>query len=235
MYIGSNSAISEVMTFSFFQLGGFKLFDSQSEGAKTNLEYAHTVKSDEKNLTAHGHQFSVVGFKLMLERHYLPHVFSYYVTSSTFVLVSWVSFLISPEVIAGRMGMLITTLLVLVNLFGTIISAQPPSESLMVLGIWMMACIVLVKLALFAFAILLLKQRFCVLKTLEASRIKILQGDKSSDKTDEENAIKSKIDTVQWDNKCLYVFPLAFLLFNLMYWPLVFAKRIEMLNKFHSL
>ncbi len=44
----------------------------------------------------------------------------YYLPSSLFVIVSWVSFLIPPEIVAGRMAMLITLLLVLINLFTSI-------------------------------------------------------------------------------------------------------------------
>ena len=36
-----------------------------------------------------------------------------------FVGVSWVSFLIKPEVVPGRMALLVTIFLVLVNIFNT--------------------------------------------------------------------------------------------------------------------
>ncbi len=40
-----------------------------------------------------------------------------YLPSSLFVVLSWASFLIPPDVIAGRMAMLVTLFLVQINFF----------------------------------------------------------------------------------------------------------------------
>jgi hypothetical protein len=53
-------------------------------------------------------------------RNKFKYITLYYLPSSLFVIVSWVSFLIPPEIVAGRMAMLITLLLVLINLFTSI-------------------------------------------------------------------------------------------------------------------
>jgi hypothetical protein len=45
-------------------------------------------------------------------RHKLKYLYVYYLPSGLFVVVSWVSFLIPPEVVPGRMAMLITLFLV---------------------------------------------------------------------------------------------------------------------------
>ena len=37
-----------------------------------------------------------------------------------FVIVSWVSFLINPHVVPGRMGLLVTLFLVLINIFNSV-------------------------------------------------------------------------------------------------------------------
>ena len=37
-----------------------------------------------------------------------------------FVVTSWVSFLIKPEVVPGRMGLLVTLFLVLINIFNSV-------------------------------------------------------------------------------------------------------------------
>ncbi len=44
-----------------------------------------------------------------------------YMPSTLFVVISWVSFIIPPEMVAGRMATLLTLLLVQVN-FGTSIT-----------------------------------------------------------------------------------------------------------------
>ena len=42
-----------------------------------------------------------------------------------FVIVSWISFLIPMDVIPGRMGLLVTLFLVLVNIFNTVTTNTP--------------------------------------------------------------------------------------------------------------
>ena len=43
-----------------------------------------------------------------------------YLPSAMFVVVSWVSFLVKPEVVPGRMAMLVTLFLVLINIFNSV-------------------------------------------------------------------------------------------------------------------
>ena len=49
----------------------------------------------------------------------------YYIPSGLFVVVSWTSFIIPPNVVAGRMGLLITVLLCLVNIFNVVNNHSP--------------------------------------------------------------------------------------------------------------
>ena len=68
------------------------------------------------------------------------YIVTYYLPSGLFVVVSWISFLINPEVdrfscyktvlfplqvIPGRMTLLITVFLVLINIFNTIQTNSP--------------------------------------------------------------------------------------------------------------
>ena len=50
------------------------------------------------------------------------------VISGLFVVVSWMSFLVPPDVISGRMALLITIFLVLVNIFNSVTSNTPKAE-----------------------------------------------------------------------------------------------------------
>ena len=43
---------------------------------------------------------------------------------------SWISFLVNPEVIPGRMTLLVTIFLVLINIFNTIQTNSPKAEGL---------------------------------------------------------------------------------------------------------
>ena len=45
-----------------------------------------------------------------------------------FVVVSWISFVVPPDVIPGRMALLVTLFLVLVNIFNTVTTNTPKAE-----------------------------------------------------------------------------------------------------------
>ncbi len=64
--------------------------------------------------------------------------------SGLFVIVSWISFLIPMDVIPGRMALLVTLFLVLVNIFNTVTTNTPKAEGLTAIEAWMLACILFV-------------------------------------------------------------------------------------------
>ena len=77
-----------------------------------------------------GMNYSVAGFELILQRKMSFYIVTYYLPSGLFVVVSWISFLVNPEVIPGRMTLLVTIFLVLINIFNTIQTNSPKAEGL---------------------------------------------------------------------------------------------------------
>ena len=218
----SMSHMSEMMTFTLQYLQSWIKQD------KANIQYHIAFKPVEKNITYDGHQFySVVGFELVLKRYYVLHIMSYYIPCKLFVIMSWISFIIPPKVIPGRMTLLITLLLVLVNLFGTVITKQPSSNSTTLVAIWTISCILFVTAALFAYTILLWKQgRQCKnlpKKHPNVSRVNPIKEKEHGHFTDNEGHDPTG-NTCSWDENCLKIFPLAFLIFNVIYWTFVIAK-----------
>ena len=69
--------------------------------------------------------FSVAGFQLVLARKVSFYIITFYLPSGLFVVISWISFLVNPECIPGRMSLLITIFLVLINIFNTIQTNSP--------------------------------------------------------------------------------------------------------------
>ena len=95
----------------------------------------------------------------------MSYIITYYLPSGLFVLVSWISFLIPPDIVPGRMALLITLFLVLVNIFNNVNTNSPKAEGLTAIEIWMLACILFVFGALVVYAVVLyLKQK----KSLDA-------------------------------------------------------------------
>ena len=62
----------------------------------------------------------------------------YYLPSTLFVITSWVSFLIPPEVVPGRMALLVTLFLVLINIFNNVTNVSPNTEGMTAISSWML-------------------------------------------------------------------------------------------------
>jgi len=99
--------------------------------------------------------FSLAGFEMSLERHFMSYIITYYLPSGLFVVVSWISFLIPPDIVPGRMALLITLFLVLVNIFNNVTTNSPKAETLTAIEIWMLACILFVFGSLIVYAVIL--------------------------------------------------------------------------------
>ena len=98
----------------------------------------------------------------------MSYIITYYLPSGLFVLVSWISFLIPPDIVPGRMALLITLFLVLVNIFNNVNTNSPKAEGLTAIEMWMLACILFVFGALVVYAVVLyLKQK----KSLDATQL----------------------------------------------------------------
>ena len=63
-------------------------------------------------------------YTVFLQGYLLLHC----VVAGLFVVVSWISFVVPPDVIPGRMALLVTLFLVLVNIFNTVTSNTPKAE-----------------------------------------------------------------------------------------------------------
>ncbi|XP_023322339.1 gamma-aminobutyric acid receptor subunit delta [Eurytemora carolleeae] len=72
--------------------------------------------------------YSVAGFRLKIKRRVFKFLVNYYLPSGMFVLVSWASFLIPPDLIPGRMNLLVALFLVLINIFNSVTRQIPNSE-----------------------------------------------------------------------------------------------------------
>ncbi len=60
---------------------------------------------------------SVVGFTITLKRRSMPYFLQYYLPAIAIVILSQMSFLISPQQLPGRVALLVTLFLVLTNIF----------------------------------------------------------------------------------------------------------------------
>ena len=131
------------------------------------------------------------------------------------------------------MSLLITVLLVLVNLLGTIIDKQPPSVYPISLVVWMIVSIVFASGALLAYGVLLRQKLTTQKKQITETNLVEDALDfqytylRTQSKGMEIPSKETKKDSMHgaFDNLCLLYFPIAFLLFNVIYWPTVTSLR----------
>lgn len=103
--------------------------------------------------------YSLAGFEMILHRYVSHYIITYYLPSGLFVVVSWISFVVPPDVIPGRMALLITLFLVLVNIFNSVTTNTPKAEGLTAIEAWMLACILFVFGALVEYAVILFRRQ----------------------------------------------------------------------------
>ena len=192
-------------------------------GRQRSLQYSIEIDSlpeTSREFKYESKRYAICGFKILLNRTRGQTFFQVYLTSIIFVVVSWVSFIIKPEVVPGRMALLVTTLLVLINIFNGVKANAPTSTSLNAVDLYLVVCIGLVFLALVEFAIVLFRDRCNLPLTLNKPNLTKSslpnQAKDAPTKTSlawpEENLSMNKYDFAS-----LFVFPTFFIAFNVIY------------------
>jgi hypothetical protein len=145
---------------------------------KSILDYKihfNPLRPEDTHYEAIGMNYSTAGFEMILSRKMSFYIITYYLPSGLFVVISWIrskhkqtiiretvltilnhSFLINPEVIPGRMTMLVTLFLVLINIHNTIQTNSPKAEGFTAIKTWVIACIIFVFGAMLEYSAILL-------------------------------------------------------------------------------
>ena len=126
--------------------------------AQPMLHYTIQIHPLPKNLrvfSVWGQDWATCGFNINLKRTRIQNFFEVYLTCTLLVIISWISFIIHPEVVPGRMGLLVTVLLVLINIFIGIKSKAPISSGLNAFDVFLVLCIGHVFMACLEYAVVL--------------------------------------------------------------------------------
>ena len=184
-------------------------------------------------------RYSITGFKMELRRSLKPFVINIYMPTALLVMVSFIGFLIPAEMIPGRMALIVTTFLMLINIENTHRDEGPKvraqdtfmnnwkklpiqAKAVTALGIWLLICISFVTMTLFEYAVLL-KIRFnrarnvktvkpATRKTSEMIQKMLMTADENGSAS-ENNYLCATIDKL-----ALALFVIAFFVASLSYW-----------------
>ena len=95
-------------------------------------------------------------FSEFCEKVYTVRAVTRYLPTGLLVMISWISFFIP---VRGRMALLVTIFLMIINLSASSRAVAPRAKALTALDTWLLTSIIYVTVALFEYA-LLLKNRF---------------------------------------------------------------------------
>ena len=150
--------------------------------------------------------WATCGFNINLKRTRIQNFFEVYLTCSLLVIISWISFIIRPEVVPGRMGLLVTILLVLINIFIGIKSKAPISSGLNAFDVFLVICIGQVFIACLEYAMVLL-----MMDSKDQASIAPFQKRSHSFKgKDNKKKDSRKMEQIKLDKLSLVVFPILY-------------------------
>ena len=105
--------------------------------------------------------YSLASMKINLKRNtreFNKLLISYYLPSGSFAILSAFSFFIKPEVVPGRMGMLVTTFLVVTAIYGSV--EAPPLRGFTYIELWYIGVQIPIIFAIIEYGITLAALRF---------------------------------------------------------------------------
>lgn len=99
--------------------------------------------------------YSVTGMHIYMERIMVPFLMNIYLPTGLLVMISWIGFLVPCDQVPGRMALLVTIFLMLVNVANTARNDSPLTSGLTALDVWLLSGMLFVALCLFEYAVLL--------------------------------------------------------------------------------
>ena len=179
------------------------------------------IAAEHHTLMDTGDEYSTCGFTILYTRSKTKLFFQIYLTAGMLVIVSWTSFLIDPLKVPGRMGLLVTLLLVLVTVFNGFKNSSPPSISMNALDVYLMICICNVFFSIMQYAIVLFLGNFDITmarvvchKVYDEHQPHTAKRISKSQRYDE---LKYQQPMSTFDLTSLIIFPLVFILCLIVY------------------
>ena len=151
--------------------------------------------------------WATCGFNIVLHRTRIQNLFEVYLTCTLLVIISWISFIIPPNIIPGRMGLLVITFLTLINMFIEVKHTAPISSGLNAFDIFLIICIGQVFFACLEYAVVMKKSSFTENVSPSQLRKPEVGQYPISKETQQKQKHTKKVDLDGWS---LMLFPLAF-------------------------
>ncbi|XP_023328635.1 glycine receptor subunit beta-type 4 [Eurytemora carolleeae] len=173
--------------------------------------------------------YSVQGFEVRLDRRLAPMLTRMYIPTQLLVFTSWLAFFVPPEVVSGRMVLLVTLFLMIINIGISVEKDIPICSNMTAAHIWLLGCHIQILLNLLQFSFLLFTMAQEEKVKEERGRglplsLQSLPGSSTVDSVSlRHQAVQAKRKElkeiiIKVDRRSLIVFPIVCLLFNTGYW-----------------
>ena len=160
---------------------------------------------------------SVSGFYLVLQRKFESYIWLYFAPCFLMVCTSWVSFAVSIEAVPGRLGLLLTILLMLINMNNSISQTIPKSDGICPLILWILISIIFIVFALVEYFIILTSVKFGSQETKVATK-----------KRRKVTSAQIQMWATSLDKTSLMVFPLAYFFSVLIFTLCIYLTSISL-------
>ncbi|XP_043203568.1 gamma-aminobutyric acid receptor subunit rho-3-like isoform X1 [Amphibalanus amphitrite] len=155
---------------------------------------------------------SEVSFEVLLTRKVRNSVLSVFVPSFMLIFVSWLSLWVPPELVPGRMVLVITTLLTLTGLFNANVQSMPEVSYVKALDIWNLTCIVFVLFTIVEYIVVLR------LSYTDSSSPQVVPEKNGKAAWTLEGRWTGKDKAALLEKGSRAFLPVAFFIFNIAYW-----------------
>jgi len=170
--------------------------------------------------------YSCIRGNFQFQRYYQHYLFQIYLPSTLCVIVSWISFWLNLQAAPARITLGITTLLNIVSMNYNINRSFPAVSYMKAVDYWNCSCFLFVVSSLVEFGIATIKLRIEQKHSETAQKVMNTKGvkhwggvnKKLTKSVEERGKVIGGSTGLLIDKKSRYGFPIAFVIFNLIYW-----------------
>ena len=143
-----------------------------------------------------------------MKRKYKVYLYTFFGPCMLMVITSWISFTVESAAVPGRLGLLLTLLLMMINLNNSVSSTIPKSTKVTPLTVWIVVSIGFVSFALLEYSVLLYTAKFVPGKVRKETR--------QVKKICEEEKKMTRLNILM-DRLALGIFPVCYALFVIIF------------------
>ncbi|XP_047490714.1 glycine receptor subunit alpha-2-like [Penaeus chinensis] len=166
--------------------------------------------------------YPALAFRVHLTRQITYVLLQVYLPSGLFVVVSFVSLLVPPDAIPGRMTLCITTILTMSALLGVAMQSTPQVSYTRAIDVWLLVCLSIVSVVLLEFGIVIKLREREKLQSKSQPAVRVIktqvQPISGNPTLNKKEGACFAITSDIVEKVSLVLMPLVFLVFNGAYW-----------------